>query len=359
MKVALVYDRVNKWGGAERVLLALHELFPEAPLYTSVYNAESSSWAKVFRIIPSFLQQMPLAKKSHELYPLFMPGAFESFQFDEYDLVISVTSEAAKGIITKPHTLHLCYCLTPTRYLWSGYQEYFTTKFSRLLAFPGISYLKKWEKVGSTRPDAYIAISTEVQERIRNYYDRSATLIHPPVSLVGEKKKFGKRKDYYLVVSRLVSYKRIDLAIRACNQLNKKLVIVGSGSQEKKLRSIAGPTITFVGAVSEQELKEYYATCKAFLFPGREDFGITMVEAMSYGAPVIAYGQGGAKDIVLPNRTGILFDEQNVESLVQALNQFGKMSFNQEVLTTQAALFSEEVFHTKIKAYLHKHFANF
>jgi glycosyltransferase involved in cell wall biosynthesis len=357
MKVALVYDRVNKWGGAERVLLALHELFPEAPLYTSVHNVESSSWAKVFRIIPSFVQQLPYAKKAHEFYPLFMPGAFETFQFDEYDLVISVTSEAAKGIITKPQTIHICYCLTPTRYLWSGYQEYFTSKLSRIFAFPAISYLRKWEKVGASRPDAFIAISAEVKDRISKYYSRNSEVIHPPVSLVSEKKRRVKREEYYLVVSRLVSYKRIDLAIRACNQLKRKLVIVGTGSQEKKLKSIAGPTITFVGSVTENQLKEYYAKCKAFLFPGREDFGITMVEAMSYGAPVIAYSQGGALDIIVADKTGVLFDEQNTESLVAAMRKFEKMSFLPAVLMEQAELFSKDIFHAKMLSYLQRYFA--
>jgi len=163
MKVALVYDRVNKWGGAERVLLALHELFPDAPLYTSVYNKDKTKWAKVFDIRTSFLQEFPFAKEAHELYPLLMPAAFESFNFDEFDLVISITSEAAKGIITKPHTRHICYCLTPTRYLWSGYKEYFQNGLSKILSLPAITYLRHWDRVASTRPDAYIAISHEVQ----------------------------------------------------------------------------------------------------------------------------------------------------------------------------------------------------
>ncbi len=162
MKVALVYDRVNKWGGAERVLLVLHELFPDADLYTSVYNKERAKWAKIFSVVPSFLQEFPFAKDAHEFYPLLMPAAFESFNFDDYDLVISVTSEAAKGIITKPQTLHICYCLTPTRYLWSGYDEYFTSPLEKILSYPAISYLRKWDRVASSRPDVFVAISKEV-----------------------------------------------------------------------------------------------------------------------------------------------------------------------------------------------------
>src|SRR3989338_8390229 len=191
MKVALVYDRVNKWGGAERVLLALHELFPDAPLYTSVYDRKKASWADVFDpsagsgqgIKTSFLQKIPFSTR-HELFAALMPLAFESFSFDEYDLVISVTSEAAKGIITKPKTMHICYCLTPTRYLWSGYNDYFKNPYFRFISKPLVSYLRFWDKIAAQRPDAYIAISKEVQGRIKKYYGRESTVIYPSVTLV-------------------------------------------------------------------------------------------------------------------------------------------------------------------------------
>src|SRR5579859_4545398 len=170
MKVALVYDRVNKWGGAERVLLALHDLFPDAPLYTSVYNAQKASWADVFVVKTSFLQRIPFASSRHEYLALFMPLAFEQFNFEEYDLVISFTSESAKGIITKPNTKHVCYCLTPTRYLWSGFDEYFINKLFKIIATPFVAYLKYWDTIASHRPDEYIAISREVQKRIQEFY---------------------------------------------------------------------------------------------------------------------------------------------------------------------------------------------
>src|ERR1035437_3756793 len=179
MKVALVYDRVNKWGGAERVLLALHKIFPEAPLFTSVYNAESAAWAKVFDVRTSFLQNFPKAKTAHELYAVLMPLAFESFNFDNFDLVISVTSEAAKGIITKPSTLHICYCLTPTRYLWSGYNDYFKSSIFKLISKPLVSYLRFWDKIAAKRPDEYIAISIEVKNRIKKYYKRDSEVVYP------------------------------------------------------------------------------------------------------------------------------------------------------------------------------------
>jgi hypothetical protein len=183
MKVAIVYDRVNKWGGAERVLLTLHEMFPEAPLYTSVYDPKGAHWAKAFpKIYTSFLQKFFLAKSNHEFYALLLPMAFESFNFDKYDLVISVTSEAAKGIITKPGTRHICYCLTPTRYLWSGYEEYFENRILRFVTKPFVNYLRKWDEIVAQRPDEIIAISTAVQERIKKYYNRESKIVFPPAT---------------------------------------------------------------------------------------------------------------------------------------------------------------------------------
>ena len=183
MKIALVYDRVNKWGGAERVLLAFHKIFPKSDLYTSVYNREKASWAKVFNVKTSFLQDFPYAKTSHQFYATLMPIAFESLNLDGYDLVISVTSEAAKGIITKPETLHICYCLTPTRYLWSGYKDYFKNPLLRFFSKPAVFYLRTWDKIAANRPDEYIAISGDVQDRIKRYYGRNSKIIYPPLML--------------------------------------------------------------------------------------------------------------------------------------------------------------------------------
>ncbi|CAN5210532.1 glycosyltransferase family 4 protein [soil metagenome] len=354
MKVALVYDRVNKWGGAERVLLALHELFPDAPLYTSVYNKNKTKWAKVFDIYTSFLQEFPFAKDAHELYPLLMPTAFESFNFDDYDLVISVTSEAAKGVLTKPHTLHICYCLTPTRYLWSGYDEYFHSKLSKLLSSPAIAYLRSWDKVASTRPDRYIAISQEVKKRIETYYENPTQIIHPPVGLFEgiPLKSSNREREYFLVVSRLVPYKRIDLAIEACNNLKLRLKVVGAGSELDRLKSISGPTIEFLGAISDEELIPIYEGAKALIFPGFEDFGIVMVEALGFGTPVIAFKRGGALDIVEHKKTGIFFSKQKVSSLMNALALFEKHQFDPRQLRSQAKLFSKTLFKKKMSKYI-------
>lgn len=355
MKVALVYDRVNKWGGAERVILALHELFPDAPLYTSVYNEQKATWAKNIRVIPSFLQNFPLAKDTHEFYPLLMPVAFESFNFDDYDLVISVTSEAAKGIITRPRTLHLCYCLTPTRYLWSGYEHYFQNRFIRALAYPATFYLREWDKVASARPDFFIAISSEVKDRIKKYYNREAHLIYPPVELF-ERYPFqqsnDKKSEYYLVVSRLVSYKRIDLAIEACNRLQLPLKIVGVGNQMQKLQAMAGPTVEFLGSVSDAELALLYQHCKALIFPGFEDFGMVMVEALGFGKPVIAYHKGGSQDIIVNKESGIFFESQRVDSLMDAIIKSQTINFNPQDLRRRAKKFSKSEFKKKIKDYI-------
>ncbi len=363
MKVALVYDRVNKWGGAERVLLALHELFPEAPLYTSVYNSQTAPWAKVFpKVITSFLQRLPLAKERHDFYAPLMPLAFESFDFSEYDLVISVTSEAAKGIITKPGTLHICYCLTPTRYLWSGYDFYFGDKFAKRLATPVISYLRWWDKIAAQRPDVMLAISQNVASRIRKYYGRKSRVIYPSVDTkqfrgpdkISSLHSSEKKGEYFLVVSRLVPYKRVDLVIEVFNRLSARggsfsgrkwpLVIVGTGSEERKLHKMAGKNIRFVEQVDDGELAKYYQGCKALIFPQEEDFGIVAVESQALGKPVIAYRGGGALETVVDGKSGIFFDRQTPESLALAIKKFDRMSFDENAIKGNAKKFSKEKF---------------
>lgn len=324
MKVALVYDRVNKWGGAERVLLALHKLFPDAPLYTSVYDSQKAPWAKVFDVKTSFLQSFPFATY-HELYAVLMPIAFESFNFDEFDLVISVTSEAAKGIITKPGTLHICYCLTPTRYLWSAYNDYFKNPYFRFISKPIVAYLRTWDKIAAQRPDAYIAISKEIQRRIKKYYNRDSEVVYPPLMLnrgpVGSPAT-SATPPYFLIASRLVPYKRIDLAISAFNKLKLPLKIVGAGSEEKRLKAMSGLTIELTGYLTQEELVRYYKGCRALIFPGIEDFGLAILEAQSFGKPVIAFRGGGAIETIIDGKTGIFFNEQTVESLSKAIERF-------------------------------------
>lgn len=359
MKVALVYDRVNKWGGAERVLLALHEIWPDAPLYTAVYDPAGAPWAKDFKVVPSFLNRLPFAKKNHEKLALLMPLAFESFSFEGYDLVISVTSEAAKGIITKPETRHFCYCLTPTRYLWSGYEQYFDSAFRRLIGAPAVKYLRQWDLVAARRPDAMIAISDCVRRRIRKYYGRAAKVIYPPVDL--ERFKQGAKSgpessppikvqdNYFLIVSRLVPYKRVDLAVRAFNKLGIPLKIIGTGGEAEKLKKTAGPNIEFLGALTDREVLGYYRSCQAVVFPGEEDFGLVPLEAQACGRPVIALKAGGALETVVEGKTGRFFWPQTTDALVSVVKECLSQRFSVKDCRQNSQRFGQKLFRQKIK----------
>ncbi len=349
MKVALVYDRINKWGGAERLLLAFHKLYPSAPIFTSVYNPEKAKWAGIFKVKTSFLQEFPHASSTHELYATLMPIAFENFDFDSYDLVISVTSEAAKGIITKPGTLHICFCLTPTRYLWSSFKTYFKNPYLRFFSKPAVSYLKTWDKVASTRPDYFIAISNEVKKRIKKYYGRESTVIYPPLTLLPSSNK-EKKGDYFLIVSRLVPYKMVDTAILACNKLKLPLKIVGMGSHYNFLKSISGKTIEFLGQLSDSKLSYYYKNCRAFIFPGAEDLGLTMIEAQAHGSPVIAFKEAGALEIIRQGKTGEFFT--NLDSLSTILVNFDDSRYNRALCIENSERFSFEVFKKNFEEFL-------
>ena len=357
MKVALVYDRVNKIGGAERVLETLREIFPEAPLYTAVYNPETAPWAKKFKVIPSFLQKFPLAKSRHEVFPYFMPIAFESFSFDEYDLVISITSEAAKGILTKPQTLHLCYCLTPTRYLWSGYQKYFQNKAFRFLTKPIVVYLRSWDKIAAQRPDVYLTISGNVKKRIKKYYHRDSEVIYPPVDL--ERFKVAKRQNgkekYFLVVSRLdFGYKKVDLAIEAFNQLGLHLKIIGTGTQARNLKRKAKKNIEFLGQLTDKELLGYYQKSQAVIFPQEEDFGLVPLEVQACGRPVIAYQGGGDLETIVQGRTGEFFSPQTSRALIKVVKNFKSKKYSAKDCRQQAEKFGKEIFKKEFKEFVER-----
>lgn len=360
MKVALVYDRVNKWGGAERVLLALHALWPDAPLFTAVYDKKRAAWADVFTVHPSFLQHIPGASFIHEPLPVLTPMAFESFNFDAYDLVISVTSAEAKNIITKPHTLHLCYCLTPTRYLWSGYSQY--RKQPGLGIISGIAslglslfapMLRSWDLVAASRPDHYIAISSRVSARIKKYYHRDVMkVIYPPVDVnkFCLPKKSKTPGSYYLTVSRLVGYKRLDIIIRAFNLLDLPLIVIGTGRQKRELMKIAHANIRFVDRhLTDSELVGYYEGCRAFVYGADEDFGLAAAEAQAIGKPVIAYRQSGVSEIVKEGVTGVLFDHQTPESVIRAVHKFKSMQVTPEACRKQVIHMSEAHFKQQIQ----------
>jgi glycosyltransferase involved in cell wall biosynthesis len=358
MRVALVYDRLNKVGGAERVLVAFSELFPDADWYTSVWDPSGAPFSRDWKVTSSFVSKIPFLRRRHEILPLLMPFIFESFDFTPYDLVISIGSAESKGIITRPGTLHINYCLTPTRYLYSHSEEYLNNKLYQLLSMP----LRAWDQVAATRPDKMIAISTQVKKRIKQYYDRDSEIIFPPV----DTSKFikisnnhdlpvlhaliGLPSTYFLVVSRLVPYKKIDTLVKAFNKLpNKNLVIAGIGSEMTKLKKLAGKNITFLGSVSDSDLPSLYHHASAYLQANEEDFGISMVEAHAAGLPVIAYGQGGASDIVIPNQTGILLDDNSPESFARVIDIFDQKRFDYEVCRESARRFDKKQWKQKMK----------
>jgi glycosyltransferase involved in cell wall biosynthesis len=356
-KVAIVYDRVNKWGGAERVLLALHDIFPDAHLYTSVYDKKGAPWAKAFpKVHTSFLQKVPLARKYHELLATLMPLAFKSFDLSGHDIVISVTSESAKGVRVSKKTLHICYCLTPTRYLWSHHDIYFKNPTLRFFSRPAVKYLRKWDKKAAKNPNVIVGISTEVKDRIKKYYKREAEIIFPPVEI---KKSSGRNKpnkgNYYLLVGRLdFGYKKVELAIEAFNKLKKPLVIVGEGRGKKKLMGMSGKNIKFAGFVPDKKLAGYYKGAKALIMPQEEDFGIVAVEAQMHGVPVIAFKKGGATDTVIPGKTGIFFNEQKPDSLISAVKRFEKKTFDKKEILLNAQRFSKARFKKELLALINK-----
>jgi glycosyltransferase involved in cell wall biosynthesis len=357
MKVALVHDYLNQMGGAERVVLALHELFPDAPLYTSIYDPRRVDAAfRSIDIRTSFMQKLPLVKKHHQPFLPLYPFAMERLDLRGYDLVLSSSSAFGKGVITRPETMHICYCHTPMRWCWN-YDEYVERehlgKIARSVLPFFITNLRVWDQTTSMRVDHFIANSPVVADRIQKYYRREAVVIPPPV----EAQRFlfdpmAQPEDYFLVVSRFMPYKRIDLAIEACNRLGLPLVIIGKGRDEQRLRRLAGPTIRFLGGLSDEEVLRYYAHCRALILPGEEDFGITPLEAQASGRPVIAFGAGGALASVVDGVTGAFFHEQTVASLVATLATFDESRYDTQVIRNHALEFDKPRFHRRMLQFI-------
>jgi len=356
MKVALLHDHLNQFGGGERVLMAFHQLFPDAPVYTLVHDAKKTRGEfKQLSIKTSFIQKLPLGKSHFKWYLPWMPVAVENFDLSEYDLVLSSCSALIKGVITKTTTLHICYCHTPTRYLWSDTHQY-TAELNqpalvkKLLPF----YLKKlrvWDRLAAERVDFYLANSRFVRQRIKKYYNRESQVINPPVE-TGHFQIAPDIGDYFLIVSRLRPYKRVDLAIEAFNNLKMPLKIIGTGEEEKRLKKMAGPNIEFLGNLPDQEVREYYSRCRAFINPQEEDFGITPVEAMASGRPVIAYRSGGALESVVEGKTGTFFDEQNWADLADAVVRFKPENFNPQEIREHAHNFDLANFKGQISQFI-------
>jgi glycosyltransferase involved in cell wall biosynthesis len=350
MKVAISYDWLNQFGGAERVLMELNTMFPDAPVYTAVHAPERlPEEMRGLDVRTSFLQRIPFARTNHQPFFPLMPLAFEQFDLREYELVISTSSACAKGVITSPEALNICYCYTPCRYIWDLYHEYMRDFRGRALFAPVAHWLRIWDQLSSQRVDHFIAISHEVSRRIRRHYGREAEVIHPPVNVGMFQPNGAPPEDFYLVVSRLVAYKRIDVAVEAANMLKRRLVIVGEGPERRRLEQLAGPTVEFRGWLPNEEIASLYAQCRAFLFPGLEDFGIAPVEAQAAGRPVIAYGRGGALDTVIPGATGVMFEEQTAASLARAITAFEQLRWDPVRCRRNAERFSRELFHTRMQ----------
>ena len=353
-KVALVHDWLVSEGGAEQVLKCFHEIWPNAPIYTLVYNEKKApAWTHGLDIRTTYIQDWPGGKTHHKFLLSFMPRAWEALDLTEYDLVVSSCASCCKGVITRPDAVHICYCHSPIRYVWDLYYDYLegASAIKRAFMPSMIHKVRMWDFQAAQRVDSFISNSDYVGRRIAKFYRRESTTIHPGIFLPeGEVRE--EREDYYFVLSRFVGYKRIDIAIEACNMLGRKLVVAGSGGEEEeRLRAMAGPTVEFVGRVSDEQLSDYYAGARAFLFPGIEDFGLTPLEAMAGGAPVLAYGEGGARETVVDGETGLFFREQNAESLAVCIEEFERYNFSASACRARAEQFSRENFKKEILAF--------
>lgn len=357
MRVAIVHDYLNQFGGAERVVSALNEIFPQAPIYTSIFNeARLPDNFRRMDIRTSFMQNIPYIFQFYKLaFPLY-PPAFERLDLNEYDVIFSSSSAYAKGIKKSAHQLHICYCYTPMRFVWR-YDDYVKREslpepIKAILPFL-LEPIKKWDLRNSRRVDYFVAISRAVAGRIRTIYERESVIIYPPV----ETELFVSSevsRDNYLVVSRLNAYKRIDIAIEAFNRLELPLTIIGDGPDRRRLEKMAGPTITFLGRQSDEAVARHLAECRALVFPGEEDFGIAPLEAMACGRPVIAYMAGGALETVIEGMTGLFFDRQTPAALMQAIKRFQFTVFEKNKLRAHALKFDKAEFKRKIERFVNE-----
>lgn len=360
MKTALVHDWLNQIGGAEDVLKALIRLYGASPVYTSLYWADGmpDSWRQ-WDIHTSFIDRLPLAHQRQQLYLPLYPLAFEQFDFRQYDLVISNKSGFCHGIVTGPETLHICYCLTPTRYVWR-YHQYAQQenlgRFTRAVLPPFLTYLRQWDRLAADRVDHFVAISREIRGRIAKVYGRESTIIYPPVE-TGRFEPSNVVEDYYLIVARLIPYRRIDLLIEAFNRLGLPLFIAGSGRDRDRLEAMANSNVKFLGYVPEADLPDLFARSRAFIFPGEEDFGIAPIQAMAAGRPVIAYAAGGALDTVVPGVSGHLFAEQTVAAIIEAVESFDPDSVDVASMRRHAETFDSAVFRERLLAFVEQKMA--
>ena len=352
MKIALIHDYITVFGGAEKTFKVLTEIFPQAEVYTLFYDPKiKNRFFPNIKIRTSFLQKFPTAlKKKYQLLLPFLPVAAETLDFREFDLVISSSFSFTKGIITRPQTKHICYCYSPTRYLWDRARSCFF-----------LHYFRIWDRQASERVDYFIAISKSVQQRIKKYYKKDSVVIYPPVKIEKTPRvPLGPYRvpegEFYLIVSQLRKYKRIDLAVEAFNKLGLLLIIIGEGPEKKKLKKLAKKNIKFLGWQSDRIVNKYYKNCTAFIFPGEDDFGIAPVEAMARAKPVLAYRKGGTTETVIEGKTGEFFDWQHPAVLADGIRRLrGNLEkYNPKLIRKQAEKFSRERFEKKLLKFIKK-----
>ncbi len=365
-RVAIIHEWFTSMRGGEKCVEAMCEEFPQATLFTLLHVKGSvSPTIERMPIRTSFVQHLPLSAQRYRHYLPLFPDAIQQFDLSEFDCVISSHHCVAKGVRVPDHALHICYCYTPMRYIWGQYDDYFGPGRAGMLTRLGmrcaVGPLRWWDVRTAANPHHFVAISENVRERISNVYGRESDLIYPPV----DTNRFtvsNQDEGWFLVVSALVPYKRVDLAIEACNRTGDRLVIVGDGPDMERLRALAGQTIEFTGWQPDEQLREMYGRCSALLFPGEEDFGIVPLEAMASGKPVIAYGRGGALESVLDTplkRTGVLFREQSVDALVRAIAEYRESSFDPEALRVFAVTFDRELFKNRVRDYVERRWGEF
>ena len=357
MRIAVVHDYFTQLGGAEKVAEEMYCMLPNPSLFTTVAlpNCMPSRLQDVV-VQTSWMQDLPGIEKYYRLYFLLYPFAVSALNLSGYDLVLSSSSGYAKGVDTGRDALHVCYCHTPMRWAWSfdSYSKRESFGFSQRAILPLlIRGLKQWDVGASRQPDHFVANSKIVARRIQWAYGRSAEVIHPPID-IERFRVTREHEDYYLVLSRLVTYKRIDIAVRACTQLNKKLFVIGDGPDRKSLEALAGPCVTFLGRLSDKEVEYYVSRCRALLFPGEEDFGMAPLEVAAAGKPTIAYRAGGALETIIENVTGVFFDQQSPDYLIDAIMQFEKLDWSASALRRHSKQFSVEVFRDHFRSFLRR-----
>jgi glycosyltransferase involved in cell wall biosynthesis len=356
VRVAIVHDWLNQVGGAEAVLLALKELYPEAPVFTSMYWREKMPESfRSWDIRCSFMDGLPWVKQHHQPFLPLYPLAFESLDLSDYDLVISNKSGFCHGVLTSPETLHICYCLTPTRYVWD-FRSYMNregvSRWGRAALAPLLNYLRLWDRQAADRVDHFVSISETVRRRVEKYYRRESVVIYPPVG-VERLATSADHDDYFLIVSRLIPYKRIDVAVQAFNELGLPLMVVGDGRDRERLQAMARRNVTFLGRLPQEDVWLRLSRCRAFVFPGLEDFGIAPVEAIAAGRPVIAFAGGGALDTVREGVSGTFFAPQTPEALAQAVRRFDDRLYGDpQRIAAEAQRFSDARFKERFRAFV-------